>query len=127
MELEEIEELANDLSGSYWNYRWLKVIVDTPKINDNLEVVEGETEQEVYYALHEVYYDKDEKAFMWTEEPVKMYTENCEDLMELIGRMLDAASKKVLLVKDDKIEELDEYMDRSEILEKYRKEKKNGD
>lgn len=120
---QEIEELANDLSGSYWNYRWLKIIVDTPKINDNYEVVEGETEQEIYYALHEVYYDKDEKPFMWTEEPAKLYADNCEDLIELIGRMLDAASKKVLLVQNDKITELDEYMDKSEILKQYRKEK----
>lgn len=118
---QEIENLANNLSGSYWNYRWLKIIVDVPKINKDYEAVEGETEQETYYALHEVYYDKDEKPFMWTEEPVKLYVDNCEDIIDLIGKIFNATSKKVLLVQNDKITELDEYMDKSEILEKYRK------
>lgn len=122
---EEIEKLAEEFSGSYWNYRWIKKVVDTPKINDDLEVVEGETEQEVYYELHEVYYDKEEKPFMWTEEPVRIYTENAEELMELIGRMLDAAIQKVLFVEDDKIREIDEYMNKSEILGQYKGEKKD--
>lgn len=122
---EEIEELANELSGSYWNYRWLKTVVTTPKINDDLEVVEGETDEEVYYALHEVYYDKNEKPFMWADEPVRLYTENAEELMELVGRMLDAATKKVLMTENEKILEIDEYMDKSEMLEQYQGEKKD--
>lgn len=125
MEKEEVEELANELSGSYWNYRWIKVVTTTPKVDDDFNQIEGEFEHEVYYELHEVYYDNEEKPFMCTEDPVKLYTEDAEELFELIGRMLDAASEKVLFIEDNEIRELDEYMDKSEALDRYRKEKKN--
>lgn len=122
----EINELANELSGSYWNYRWIKIVVNVPKVDkETMEVVEGETDEEVYYALHEVYYDENEKPFMWSEEPEKLYTEDAEELIEFIGCILDAAAKKVLLIKDGEIKELNEYMDKSEILEQYQGEKKD--
>lgn len=120
-DLEEIEELANEFAGSYWNYRWIKIVIETDKYDEEFNPT-GEKDQEVYYELHEVYYDNEEKPFMWTEEPVKMYTEDAEELFELIGRMIDAASKRILFIRDEKIEELDEYMDKSEVLKKYRKE-----
>lgn len=119
----EIEDLAEELSGSYWNYRWLKIVVEVPKIDDNLEVVEGETEEEVYYELHEVYYDENEKPFMWSEEAERIYTEDAEEMMEFISKMLDAAMKKVLIVKNGKIKETKEYMLKSEILKNKVKEK----
>lgn len=115
MEKQEAEELANSLSGSYWNYRWLKSVEDY------------DGEQEISYALHEVYYDKEEKPFMWTEEPVKIYCEDAEELMELIGKTLDACTQKVLLKYYDgeqpKIKEIDEYIQKSEVLGKWRKNK----
>lgn len=113
---EEIENLAEDMSGSYWNYRWLKT------------VEEYDGEEEITYALHEVYYDKNGKPFMWTEEPVKLYCEDTINLMELIGKMLDACTEKVLLKyyegEQPKIKEIDEYMNKSEELDKWRKKNK---
>ena len=116
----EDRKLAKQLRGSYWNYRWLKYVVDTPKINDDLEVVEGETDQEVYYELHEVYYDKKNKPFMWTENATKAFVYDGEDLVTLVQRMLDAAMKKVLIVEDNEIRELDEYIDKQEALNSIR-------
>lgn len=123
--LKEMEELAKEVSGSYWNYRWLKIIVSTPKLDDNLQET-GETDYESYYELHEVYYDKDEKPFMWTEDCTNLLAENALDLMELVRHALDAAMKPVLLLTKgtddddlDKIEELNEYIDGKEELDKW--------
>lgn len=123
MDQQEIEELTKDFSGSYWNYRWLKIIVSIPKVDENLQET-GETDYESYYELHEVYYDKDEKPFMWTENPSRLQIEDCEDLMEFIHKCLDAATRPVLLLHDDTITELNEYMDKSEVLEKWQKKNK---
>ena len=120
--MEEIEELANDLSGSYWNYRWLKIIVDIPKCDDDGNLT-GETYYESYYELHEVYYDNDEKPFMWTEDPVRLQTDDANELMDLIKKALDAAMKPVLLLTEtdekDTIEEINEYIDGKEELDKW--------
>lgn len=117
---EEVEELSHSLAGSYWNYRWLKIEVESPKYDENLNDT-GETEIEHYYELHEVYYDKDEKPFMWTENPSRLQIEDCNELMEFIHKCLDAATRPVLLLHDDTITELNEYMDKSEVLEKWQK------
>ena len=118
----EEKRFIKQMKGSYWSYRWLKVVVNVPKIDDNLNIVEGETEQEIYYELHEVYFDKKKKPFMWTDEPVKLYTDDVEDLLQFIPKIMDAANNKVVQLIDDKITELDEYMPKVELLEKY----KNG-
>lgn len=122
MEKEEVEELAKEFSGSYWNYRWLKIIVSIPKVDENLQET-GETDYESYYELHEVYYDNDEKPFMWTEDPVRLQTDDANELMDLIKKALDAAMKPVLLLTEtdekDTIEEINEYIDGKEELDKW--------
>lgn len=115
---EKIEKLTNEVSGSYWNYRWFKVVYNVPKLDDKLNKIEEEFEERHYYELHEVYYDNNEKPFMWSTEPEKLYVEEAEELIDCIGRILDAAAKKVLLIKDGEIKELDEYMDKNEVLVK---------
>ena len=122
MEKEEAEELAKEFSGSYWNYRWLKIIVSIPKVDENLQET-GETDYESYYELHEVYYDNDEKPFMWTEDPVRLQADDANELMDLIKKVLDAAMKPVLLLTEtdekDTIEEINEYIDGKEELDKW--------
>lgn len=117
---EEIEELANELSGSYWNYRWFKIEVETPEYDEDFQPT-GNTQIEHYYELHEVYYDNNEKPFMWSENTTNLQMEDAEDLMDLFMKSMDAATKKVLLLKEGKVIEIDEYMDKSDILAKYRK------
>ena len=128
MDQKEIEELAKDFSGSYWNYRWVKIIQSFPEYDDDGNLT-GNTDYEAYYELHEVYYDNNEKPFMWTEEPVNMLTENAEDLMELVKNALNAAMQPVLLLNknEDKttIEETNEYIDGKEELDKWRANKQD--
>ena len=128
--MEEMEELANELSGSYWNYRWLKIIVSTPKLDENLQET-GETDYENYYELHEVYYDNDEKPFMLTENPTRLQVDDANDLMDLIKKALNAAMEPVLLLTkngdEDTVEEINEYIDGKEELTKWlmKKDEKN--
>lgn len=107
----EVKELANELSG-YWNYRWVKIVVNVPKIDEEtMEVVKGETEQEAYYALHEVYYDQKGKPFMWAEEPEKVICDDKKDMLQFLAKVLEASEKKVLQITNNKMVELDEYME----------------
>ena len=128
MDQKEIEELAKDFSGSYWNYRWLKIIQSFPEYDDDGNLT-GNTDYEAYYELHEVYYDNNEKPFMWTEEAVNATVDNAEDLMEFVKNALNAAMQPVLLLNKDgdksTIEETDEYIDGKEELDKWRANKQD--
>lgn len=128
MDQKEIEELAKDFSGSYWNYRWLKIIQSFPEYDDDGNLT-GNTDYEAYYELHEVYYDNDEKPFMWTEDPVNVTVDNAVDLMEFVKNALNAAMEPVLLLNKDgdknTIEETNEYIDGKEELDKWRANKQD--
>lgn len=128
MDQKEIEELAKDFSGSYWNYRWLKIIQSFPEYDDDGNLT-GNTDYEAYYELHEVYYDNNEKPFMWTEDPVNATVDNAVDLMEFVKNALNAAMQPVLLLNknEDKatIEEINEYIDGKEELDKWRANKQD--
>ena len=128
MDQKEIEELANELSGSYWNYRWLKRIQSFPQYDDDGNLT-GNTDYEAYYELHEVYYDNNEKPFMWTEDAVNATVDNAEDLMDFVKNALNAAMQPVLLLNknEDKttIEETNEYIDGKEELDKWRANKQD--
>ena len=108
MDIKEAEKLAKKLSGNYWNYRWLKIVDEWDGVN-----VEGEPEhyKDVRYELHEVYYDKENKPFMFTDQPVKFVTEEYSDIIQLISSALAAGKEKVLLLEDEKLIEIDEYME----------------
>ena len=128
MDQKEIEELAKDFSGSYWNYRWLKIIQSFPEYDDDGNLT-GNTDYEAYYELHEVYYDNNEKPFMWTEDAVNATVDNAEDLMDFVKNALNAAMQPVLLLNknEDKttIEETNEYIDGKEQLDKWRANKQD--
>lgn len=128
MDQKEIEELAKDFSGSYWNYRWLKIIQSFPEYDDDGNLT-GNTDYETYYELHEVYYDNNEKPFMWTEDAVNATVDNAEDLMDFVKNALNAAMQPVLLLNknEDKttIEETNEYIDGKEELDKWRVNKQD--
>ena len=108
MDIKEAEELAKRVSGNYWNYRWLK-IVDEWDATD----IEGKPKHytDVRYELHEVYYNAENKPFMFTDQPVKFVTEEYSDIIRLIGSALAAGKEKVLLLEDEKLIEIDEYME----------------
>jgi len=120
----EIEKLSEELSGSYWNYRWIKFIKNYPEYDDEGNQT-GKIYQEVYYELHEVYYDENEKPFMWSENAETLYVEDAKEMMEFVGKAINAAFKKVLIIENSEIKELKEYMSKSEILKNKIKEKRN--
>lgn len=122
---EKYEKLAEECSGSYWNYRWIKNVTMLPKLDENLNDIPGEFEEEIDYELHEVYYDKDEKPFMWTENSVRINVFNVDDMFTLINKLLNTSMEKVLTIKDNKIIELDEYIDGYEKIKNYLKEGNN--
>ena len=128
MDQKEIEEVAKDFSGSYWNYRWLKIIQSFPEYDDDGNLT-GNTDYEAYYELHEVYYDNNEKPFMWTEDAVNATVDDAEDLMDFVKNALNAAMQPVLLLNknEDKttIEETNEYIDGKEELDKWRANKQD--
>ena len=68
----EIEELADELSGGWWNYR----IVE--KSNSWIGP-DGNRHLEKYYELHEVYYNGKGEIWSWTENPVGIYFESYEE------------------------------------------------
>lgn len=116
MKKEQLEKVLKEITGTYWNYRWFKIEVEVPVYKDNKPTRKTTTEH--YYELHEVYYDEDEKPFLWSEDCSKFQLENAEELLFLVEKSIAAADKKVLLLKDGEITELDEYMDEKEILKK---------
>lgn len=112
----EIEELADNLSGSYWNYRWLKTTLEFDKYDDDGNPT-GEKYNEISYKLHEVYYDKDGKPFMWSENPITFFVDNQKDMLQLLARAFEASKKPVLQLIDKKLIELNEYMQESYEME----------
>lgn len=91
----EIEELAEDLNGGYWNYRFVEKEY-TWKDKDN------KTYYEKYYELHEIYYKVDGTIWAWTENPIDLSIQSLSELNDLIKKIKKASKHKVLkLIKED--------------------------
>jgi len=76
-----------------WNYRVMK-----------RKEINSEGEKEVWYGIHEVYYKNDEVNDLtvksdeigYTKEPVKITTNNIEDLKWMLEEMLNSLNKPIL-------------------------------
>ena len=116
--MQKAEDLAKDFDGGYFNYR----IVEKEykwKNNSNLD---EETikrykldEPEIYYEIHEVYYNGKNEIVAWTTNPISIYFETYYDIRDTINHIKKAASTKILkLVEDengdDSLIELDKYI-----------------
>lgn len=102
-----VEELAEDLSGGWWNYR---IIEKTEKIE-----LDDETYEDTFYHIHEVYYKADGSIWSWTERPVTIYFENYGDLKYVIRIIKKASNNHILkLVTDENgdnhLEETNKYI-----------------
>ena len=68
---------------------------------------------------------------MWTQDPVNMSVDNAEDLMDFVKNALNAAMEPVLLLtkkeNEDEyvLEEINEYIDGKEELDKWRANKQD--
>jgi hypothetical protein len=76
-----------------WNYRVLK---------------HERAEDDFYYIIHEVYYDKSGNATSWTVDAVQPWGENMEELELSMKHYNSALDKPVLLVSGDKLIEIEE-------------------
>lgn len=100
---EQIKKLAEEISGSFWDYRWIKTV-------ENYEL-DGIECTDTHYSLHEVYYDDFEKPFMYTDSPTRFRFYDHSDMMDTIEAALVAAKEKPLLQEiNGKLVELDEYL-----------------
>jgi hypothetical protein len=84
------EDLAEEMAD-YWNTRIIK------------HTVKGKKYCEIYYGVHEVYYYKDGRPAMWTEEPIRFSFEDEEGLDAQIQQILDAKERTVLEEIDGKV------------------------
>lgn len=90
---EEIEELANDLSGGWWNYRLIEK-------ENRWKNKAGKEYFEKYFEIHEVYYKADGEIWAWSENPMSIYFEDFKEVGQLIKQIKNATRKPVLrLVK----------------------------
>lgn len=80
---------------SNWNHRVVKI---------------EQTNGEIYYGIHEVYYDDDNKVNSWTENPVRVQEESIEELRITLERMLKSLDKDIIDEKEmlEKIKSLED-------------------
>ena len=81
---EEIEEFAETIGGGCWNTR----------------IIEHTENKEKYYAIHEVYYDKNDKPWAWSEEPINLVFEDKESFGEILRQCVEASEKPILKIKN---------------------------
>jgi len=67
-----------------WNYRVMKREVKTP------------SGTEEFYAIYEVYYDKNNNVKMWSEDPVHIQGETLKELKQDLEYYAEALNKPVL-------------------------------
>lgn len=77
--------VKTNVCHSHWNYRVL--------VTDH-----GNAEHE--FAIHEVYYDENEKPIAFTEQPVPVSADNADDLVWVMRQFEKACSKPFLSVKN---------------------------
>lgn len=101
----EVEEMAEELSGGYFNYRLVETIYTY-----------SEDIEEKFYEIYEVYYKGDDSIWAWSAEPVTLMFEDFEDATETIRHIAECCEKTVLRFKDEKKEEI---YDTGEKIEGY--------
>ena len=89
----EYEELFEKMAD-YWNTRIIKHNIKG-FYNNGVEY------NETYYGVHEVYYDKQGKPIMWTENPIRLTFQDKEEFEILLKQILDANSRPVLELDEE--------------------------
>lgn len=89
------EKLSEEMAD-YWNTRIIKHNIKGTYQN-------GIEYNETYYGIHEVYYYKDGRPAMWTENPIRFIFEDEEGLDTQMQQILDAKERTVLEEIDNKL------------------------
>ena len=79
------------LSDGYWNYRLVEH-------KNSWKDLDGKTQIEKTFEIHEVYYDKDGNIIAWTENPVQLYFQSLADLKAMIKRLKKLKQKTILRI-----------------------------
>lgn len=87
---EEIEELANEWSEGWWNYRVVE------KEHAWKSQATGKEYFQKYFEIHEVYYDKDGKIIAWAEKPLNLQLEYFTE-WKFLKKSIDRAIRKPIL------------------------------
>ena len=102
----EVEEMAEELSGGYFNYRLVETVYTY-----------GEDIEEKFYEIYEIYYKGDGSIWAWSAEPLSLMFEDFDDAFEDIKHIMECCEKTVLRFKDEKKEEI---YDTGEKIEGYK-------
>lgn len=92
---EEVEEMANDLSGGWFNYRIIEK-------ENSYEGKDGKQYTDIYYEIHEVYYNGKGEPFAWTENPISIWFEDKYDVKAIIQHIKKATKHTILKMVKDK-------------------------
>lgn len=88
---------------SYWNYRFVKI----------------QSQNDIIYSIHEVYYENNQITSI-SVEPIQIQILDGKDLVDEIEHIMNATLRKVLIIEDDKITELNEYIPNLDKVNKLR-------
>lgn len=102
----EVEEMAEELSGGYFNYRLVETVYTY-----------SEDIEEKFYEIYEIYYRADGSIWAWSAEPLSLMFEDFDDAFEDIKHIAECCEKTVLRFKD---ENKDEIYDTGEKIEGYK-------
>ena len=103
---EKYKYLIGEFKDGYWNYR---VIEKESRFTYKDGKYAGKTRVELYYEIHEIYYDGEGNPVAWSADPMRMYFQEKEDPKYYIKRIREASRHKIF--------KLEEYVD--EDGEKY--------
>lgn len=90
--------MKKKLSAGWWNYRFCEHTVKT------------NNEEETYYDMIEVYYDKDGNILAWDENASQVYVSSKKDTKILLEQIKKASEAKLVTMDNGKLIELDRYM-----------------
>lgn len=66
----------------------------------NHRILAYKEDDEMYFEIHEVHYDKDGNPEFYTENGVSVHAGNLKDLIWVLDKMKECASKPILLADD---------------------------
>ena len=82
---------------------------------------EGTVASGYLYEIHEVYYDKDGKIEMWSENPIGIYSSTKDGINDILKQINDALKRTVLEI--DSIDgKAGEMVDSGKMLSEYEDE-----
>lgn len=76
----------------YWNTRIIR-----HNVTENF--TSGDAINEIYYGIHEVYYDEKDSPTQWSTEPIDLTFKSCRDFSDMMNIITEATVRTVLELK----------------------------